>query len=374
MPKLIEYPRTTYASAWELSEVVDDTGGKCAQDTAARKLNRKVSGSFKAIIGSAVKFGLLTSKRDLLTTTTLFRRIKHAYDKAEETVFHREAFLTPPLFTQVCRKFRGRELPVQMLDVMLIREFGVEEFNAPAVAKAFAEGARAVGLLDEGNVLADIDQLAARQAPRRELSSPAPAPNAFRPADDERNTTGTATPRISFAPFDTQESREQEGTGPPAASDAAPPTTGRQSSGKTGVQAQRNNPTLNPTALSRPHHEQPGDAVESLFALPRGTQRNGDGDGPMSTQPASVGRAASPVQTAPYAPTQRPEVNASGAAPTTQRTEQTRPPTTSRPAPAGYQVQLSGPGLNTTLTIADEADLDLAQALLEKIRRHLRQA
>ena len=59
MPKLIDYPRTTYASAWEVAEVVDDTGGKCALETCARKLDRKVSGSFKAIVGSAVKFGLL---------------------------------------------------------------------------------------------------------------------------------------------------------------------------------------------------------------------------------------------------------------------------------------------------------------------------
>ncbi len=182
MPKLIDYPRTTYASAWEVAEVVDDTGGKCALETCARKLDRKVSGSFKAIVGSAVKFGLLTSKRELLSTTTLFRRIKHAYDKQEELLFHREAFLTPPLFTQLCRKFRQRELPVQMLDVMLVREFDVEEINAAAVAKAFAEGARAVGLLDEHNTVADIDQLAAQAPPRRELASPAPPVNSFRAA------------------------------------------------------------------------------------------------------------------------------------------------------------------------------------------------
>jgi hypothetical protein len=161
MPKLIDYPRTSYTGAWELAEIVDDTGGKCAIDTAARKLNRKVSGSFKAIIGSAVKFGLMTSKRELLTTTTLFRRIKHAYDKAEELQFHREAFLTPPLFTQLCRKFRNRELPVQMLDVMLIREFGVEEINAQSVAKAFVDGCRMCGLIDERNIIADIDALSA---------------------------------------------------------------------------------------------------------------------------------------------------------------------------------------------------------------------
>ena len=180
MPKLIDYPRTNYSGAWELAEITDDTGGKCAIETAARKLNRKVSGSFKAIIGSAVKFGLITSKRDLLTTTTLFKRIKHAYDKQEELLFHREAFLNPPLFTQVCRKFRSRELPVQMLDVMLIREFGVEEINAPGVAKAFVEGCRMVGLLNDHNIVADIDALNTENTLRRELSSPTPRLNTFR--------------------------------------------------------------------------------------------------------------------------------------------------------------------------------------------------
>jgi hypothetical protein len=192
MPKLIDYPRTPYAGAWELAEIVDDTGGKCAIETAARKLNRKVSGSFKAIIGSAVKFGLLTSKRDLLTTTTLFKRIKHAYDKQEELVFHREAFLTPPLFTQLCRKFRSRELPVQMLDVMLIREFSVEEINAPGVAKAFVEGCRMVGLLDEHNIIADIDALAAKQPPRREMASPKPPANTFRSDNIFQSNEGTS--------------------------------------------------------------------------------------------------------------------------------------------------------------------------------------
>ncbi|UOQ77257.1 hypothetical protein MUN84_00505 [Hymenobacter sp. 5516J-16] len=181
MPKTIDYPRTSYDSAWEVAEVVDDTGGKCAIETAARKLNRKVSGSFKAIIGSAVKFGLLTSKRELLTTTNLFRRIKHAYDKQEEKIYHREAFLHPPLFTQICRKFRNRELPVHMFDVMLIREFGVEEINAQGVAKAFVDGARMAGILDERNIIVDIDQLAAQQTPRRELASSDMPLNIFRP-------------------------------------------------------------------------------------------------------------------------------------------------------------------------------------------------
>ena len=39
-----------------------------------------------------------------------------------------------------------------------------------------------VGLLDDQNVVADIDQLAAQQPPRRELANPQPAMNTFRAA------------------------------------------------------------------------------------------------------------------------------------------------------------------------------------------------
>ncbi len=359
MPKLIDYPRTNYAGAWELSEVVDDTGGKCAVDTAARKLSRKVSGSFKAIIGSAVKFGLLVSKRDLLTTTTLFRRIKHAYDKAEELVFHREAFLTPPLFTQICRKFRGRELPVQMLDVMLIREFGVEEINALGVAKAFTEGARAVGLLNEQNILADIDQLAARQPPRRELASPTPPPNAF------RNPSPCFDDTPSF--FNDNDAVEDITISPLTTTPVGAPT--------------------NPT-----------DAVEKLFAFPRATSKTlpansapeADNGPTLAQQPTHRTQPALPTQSTERAASTYGAGNPTGTAPEPASAmplpypPQAMPASTPLPAvvnPSGvaeltnsYQVQLSGPGLNTVLTVAEEADLDLVQALLDKIRRQLRQA
>lgn len=312
MPKLIDYPRTTYASAWEVAEVVDDTGGKCALETCARKLSRKVSGSFKAIVGSAVKFGLLTSKRELLSTTTLFRRIKHAYDKQEELLFHREAFLTPPLFTQLCRKFRQRELPVQMLDVMLIREFDVEEINAAAVAKAFAEGARMVGLLDEHNIIVDIDQLAAQAPPRRELASPALTVNSFRAPDSA--TVDKADTRAAVTP--------------------------------------------DPVVLTRPRNELPPssgvDTVASLFGLldiraqPTPATRTS-----RHTAPEPPERIAPlPIPIIAYAPPQQPSEPGS--------------------TPAQFIVRLNGPGLDTQLVITDEDDLVLVQGLLEKIRRQLR--
>ncbi|MCC3152979.1 hypothetical protein Q3A66_08505 [Hymenobacter sp. BT770] len=340
MPKLIDYPRTTYAGAWELAEVTDDTGGKCAIETAARKLNRKVSGSFKAIIGSAVKFGLLTSKRDLLTTTTLFKRIKHAYDKQEELLFHREAFLTPPLFTQLCRKFRSRELPIQMLDVMLIREFGVEEINAQGVAKAFVEGCRMVGLLDERNMIADIDALAAQQAPRRELASPQPIVNSFRGEHSNQNDSYPSqqpeTAESNHAHSEPFFDDEFESVKPLV--DIMP--TAR--------------PVVTPTQKSGGQ-----DAIASLFGF-TGTSQPAR---PAEPSPAATTRATSEDTSIPMTEPQAQQVTNQVAAIPMQSLQGTN---------SGYQIQVSGPGINTSLSITEEEDITIAIALLEKIRRQLK--
>lgn len=340
MPKLIDYPRTSYTGAWELAEITDDTGGKCTIETAARKLNRKVSGSFKAIIGSAVKFGLITSKRELLSTTTLFKRIKHAYDKQEELVFHREAFLTPPLFTQICRKFRSRELPVQMLDVMLIREFGVEEINAQGVAKAFVDGCRMVGLLDEQNTIADIDAYT-KQTARQQLSNPTPQLNNFR-----------TTEKITLTDITT----ENGNTDLPEIFTTAPPAT---------VQANRLVTQVNnyPEPFIGRKQVIEHDAIASLFGLLTGPE-------------ATVLTNQEPIpETQTYAsepkkPAQNNAINDTKIQQASQPTQSvTRAEILSSPS---YQIQISGPGISTGLTITEEEDITLAIAVLEKIRRQLK--
>lgn len=337
MPKLIDYPRTSYSGAWEVAEVVDDTGGKCALETCARKLNRKVSGSFKAIVGSAVKFGLLTSKREMLTTTTLFRRIKHAYDKQEELLFHREAFLTPPLFTQLCRKFRARELPVAMLDVLLIREFDVEEINAQGVSKAFVDGARMVNLLDEHNVVADIDQLAAQQAPRRELASPAPSPNVFRQVPPARSTTDTAVTDDDQEVVLTEDVEPQITT----AAAAAPSRPER------------------PVPTPRPAPTATTDAIANLFGF-NGTDARSRPSSPGSPSVIPTTGSTPADATSPAAPTRA----------------STTPLQAPRPTTPGnqvlFRVELTGPGINTQLDVTEVEDLGLIRALLDKIERQLK--
>ncbi|UYZ64088.1 hypothetical protein [Hymenobacter weizhouensis] len=349
MPKTIDYPRTSYQGAWEVAEVVDDTGGKCAIETAARKLNRKVSGSFKAIIGSAVKFGLLTSKREFLTTTNLFRRIKHAYDKQEEKIYHREAFLHPPLFTQICRKFRNRELPVHMFDVMLIREFGVEEINAQSVAKAFIDGARMAGIIDERNVIADIDQLAAQQAPRRELSSTEMPANLFK--------AGTVPPQVSTSP----------------AGATSHPVQAKAHSHNSS------NESLSPGAGFVPAAARGSDAVSSLFGLDTDDLEE-DFSASSESENEAVGSSAAETNTHPVSLAAH---AANELAPTVRQVQQSQPtppaghlvaadPSAPLPNPSiAYTIRISGPGMDTQLSVQELDDLDIVEALLGRIRRRL---
>lgn len=354
MPKLIDYPRTSYSGAWEVAEVVDDTGGKCALETCARKLNRKVSGSFKAIVGSAVKFGLLTSKREMLTTTTLFRRIKHAYDKQEELLFHREAFLTPPLFTQLCRKFRARELPVAMLDVLLIREFDVEEINAQGVSKAFTDGARMVGLLDEHNVIADIDRLAAQQGPRRELASQPLATNVFRQLPPAAVAAQDGE-EDEDEPTDHDEPTEPTGTAATPAT-PQPAATSPSPTPASLTQGQR----LAPTVRTAP----PGaaDALASLFGLGQSAKTT---DSATATEGAN--RNPEPEKPARLVP------GAEAGQPTPAPGGRPLPAPVQENAGSLFRIELTGPGMNTQLDVTDVEDLALVRALLDKIERRLRQ-
>ena len=343
MPKTIDYPRTTYASAWEVAEVVDDTGGKCAIETSAKKLDRKVSGSYKAIIGSAVKFGLLTSKREILTTTNLYRRIKHAYDKQEEKIFHREAFLHPPLFMQICRKFRNRELPVHMFDVMLIREFGVEEINAQNVAKAFVEGARMVDILDERNIIADIDQLANQQAPRRQLSSTEMPTNLF------AGGPGTLSSKADA---------------PQAGSASTTATLPDASSESISSPTAYTNSISSLTALVPPRRGT--DAVSALFGLDTADL---DEDLTEATTSSESGATAhfQPASSPSTAPPPTPPTPA-----TTTTTAANTPPKLTPVAPTNsYSIHISGPGIETQLLVQDAQDLAIVSILLEKIRKQL---
>jgi len=150
---MVDYPRASFARALKLSESVDYLGGKCTFDTCAHKMGMTVNGGFKDIVGASVKFNLVQNSKGSLTNTDLYKLIKHAYTDEEKLINYRKAFLSAPVFYSIYERFRGKELPVGMLDKLLIREFDIDESIASRIKKYFIEGAKFISILDERNNL-----------------------------------------------------------------------------------------------------------------------------------------------------------------------------------------------------------------------------
>jgi DNA-directed RNA polymerase beta' subunit len=170
MPKIIEYPRAPFQRVIEMADAVDYLGGKCSVQSCADKLRVKVTGAFTALIGAAKKHGLVESSKNALIITDVYKKIKLAYDDNERRQNMRLAFLAPPTYNKVYEKFKGRELPVQMLDKLLIREFGVESDVAQRISNYFIEGAKSCELLID-NKLIDINNEDSNLSNNAETSS-----------------------------------------------------------------------------------------------------------------------------------------------------------------------------------------------------------
>lgn len=163
MPKLLEYPKASIKKSLELTQTVHDLGGSCSLGMCADKLGKKVSGGFREIIHSAVKYGFLVQKKGILTTTPLFKDITLAYTPEEKNHLLQKSFLNVPLFHKVYERFKGKKLPIEIFDKLLIKEFGVSDYFASRVTKYFADGARTVGLMNPDFAIVSLEEIGAEQ-------------------------------------------------------------------------------------------------------------------------------------------------------------------------------------------------------------------
>lgn len=155
MPKIVDYPHASFKSVFEIAAAVDYLGGSCSVESCAERMKKKVSGAFKSLISAAVKHGLLTYKKDVLSVTELYRHHKLGYNEQEKLEVLRKSFLMPSLYQKIYERFKGKELPISMLDKLLIRELNVEEAYASRVSGYFVDGAKTVKLLENGQLVND---------------------------------------------------------------------------------------------------------------------------------------------------------------------------------------------------------------------------
>jgi hypothetical protein len=159
MGKAIEYPKASFKASQEMAAAVDSLGGSCSVEMCAEKMGNKVSGAFQNIVYSAQKFRLVNYKAGQISTSSLFRDIKLSYTDDEKTKLLITSFLSPPVFSRLYDRFKGIELPIAMLEKMLIKEYEVDDNVASRIKKYFVEGAKIIGLLNAQNQLIKIEHL-----------------------------------------------------------------------------------------------------------------------------------------------------------------------------------------------------------------------
>lgn len=158
MPKVIDYPRSSFKTSLELADSVSYLGGTCSIQTCADNMGLKVSGAFNATIASAQKFGLVEQSKGNLSITPLYKEIHFSYTEEEKSSNLIKAFLLPPLFNKIYERFKGKELPTHIISKIFVKEYGIQDINtAQRVSNYFIDGCQMLGLI-ENNKLVDVSK------------------------------------------------------------------------------------------------------------------------------------------------------------------------------------------------------------------------
>lgn len=152
MPKTSNYPRKPFSTALSVAENVDKLGGKCSVQLLADKLDKKIGGSFNSDVNASIKHGLIEKNKTELKLTEVYTNIKLAYDDDEKQQNLQKAFLLPDTYKEILERFDGNEIPIDVLDKILIREYEVKESISQSVANNIIKGGESVGLIDDGKV------------------------------------------------------------------------------------------------------------------------------------------------------------------------------------------------------------------------------
>ena len=142
-----DYPRASLRRSLALAEAIDKLGGESSDESAADGIGNKVGGAFRSLVGAGVKFGLITNSKGRLKTAPLFQDYKLAYSEQQKQDALRRAFLTPPLYAALTKRFEGQQIPSHF-EKLLIREYDVPEDYAQRLMGYFAEGAKDAGMLN----------------------------------------------------------------------------------------------------------------------------------------------------------------------------------------------------------------------------------
>lgn len=155
--------RSTSYPAFTLEEVIEATrnlkeklgDGPYSRDHMAVAMGYKgITGSSGSKIAACVHFGMLDRNGNVYSQSDLARRLFHYVSEEERIQVLKEAFSKPSLHQKLIAEYNGKSLP-QMLESILIRNYGIQEGASRSAVANFKDSAEFVGVLKNGVLVID---------------------------------------------------------------------------------------------------------------------------------------------------------------------------------------------------------------------------
>lgn len=142
-------------------EIVKIGGKKVSVETVATVIGMSVkTNSFKSKISTAKQFGLIRGSGGAVELTDLAKKIVYAVSDSETQKALIECFLSAPLYRKIAERYENQAVPpVDKLGNILLLEYGITKNAKDIAAGKFIESAEQIGILKNGIILLDADEV-----------------------------------------------------------------------------------------------------------------------------------------------------------------------------------------------------------------------
>ena len=214
------YPGVPLSECLKICESIAELGvdGFSSEDIATSLGYKSIkTNTFSARLSASRQFGLLELKGEGYHLSPLAKEILHPVDLADVPRLRRQAFLKPPLYTELADRFDGKKVPeATILGNVLYHNHQIIATAKQAAAEAFLESARYCQILGDDSVFhvegigepvietppATSRQVAASPAPRRPRSNDARLDLQLWDADEGKTIRLRAPRSISAASYE----------------------------------------------------------------------------------------------------------------------------------------------------------------------------
>ena len=152
MPSLKNYPTDglDLQQAQKLIENLNQLGGTSSKGLFAEKIGMtETSGPFRGKISSLGKYKLIKITLNEILISELGKKIINSYNEKDEKELMFEALNNIQLFNELLGKYGNSKLNTEILDKVLVREYGLSQKSAIKLKKSFITSTQYLGILRE---------------------------------------------------------------------------------------------------------------------------------------------------------------------------------------------------------------------------------